>query len=363
MTSSADTDQGGGMPVTASGGGIAAALLAWFDRHGRHDLPWQKDITPYRVWISEIMLQQTQVSTVIPYFERFMARFPDVAALANAHEDDVLHHWTGLGYYARARNLLRAARRVQEEHGGEFPRTLEGLCALPGIGRSTAGAVLAIAGGTRAPILDGNVKRVLTRLHAIEGDPTQSATLSALWDLADTLTPAERCADYTQAIMDLGATLCTRSRPACPLCPLAEACVARAEGTPTRYPARKRSRRLPERRCGMLVIRNDAGEFLLEKRPSPGIWGGLWSFPEIGADDDAASACEHIAGEAPLTVQRGTPFRHTFSHFHLDITPVHLAVPGLIGHVLEDQRLAWYKPGQRALGLAAPVKKLIDALS
>jgi A/G-specific adenine glycosylase len=215
------------------------------------------------------------------------------------------------------------------------------------------------------PPLPANLPReeLLTRLHAIEGDPTQSATLSALWDLADTLTPAERCADYTQAIMDLGATLCTRSRPACPLCPLAATCVARAEGTPTRYPARKRSRRLAERRCGMLVIRNDAGEFLLEKRPSPGIWGGLWSFPEIGADDDAASACEHIAGEAPLAVQRGTPFRHTFSHFHLDITPVHLAVPGLIGHVLEDQRLAWYKPGQRALGLAAPVKKLIDALT
>ncbi len=341
---------------------IAPRLLAWFDRHGRHDLPWQRDITPYRVWVSEIMLQQTQVSTVIPYFERFTGRFPDVTALADAALDDVLHVWTGLGYYARARNLHRAARAVRDEHGGVFPMTTDALCALPGIGRSTAGAILSIAGGVRAPILDGNVKRVLTRLRAIDGDPSRGATLEALWALAGQLTPGERCADYTQAIMDIGATLCTRTRPACALCPLAETCVARAEGTPTRYPARKPARRIPERRCQMLVIRNPAGEFLLEKRPATGVWGGLWSFPEIDADADAAVLCDRITGEAPASLHQGTPFRHTFSHFHLDVSPVHIRVPGLGRHVLEDHRLAWYKPGQRELGLAAPVKKLIDAL-
>jgi A/G-specific adenine glycosylase len=308
------------------------------------------------------MLQQTQVNTVIPYFDRFMARFPDVQTLADAPEDDVLHHWTGLGYYARARNLHRAARKVCEAHGGVFPRTHDALCELPGIGKSTAGAILSIACGERAPILDGTVKRVLTRLCAIAGDTSRGSTLERLWTLADALTPAERCADYTQAIMDLGATLCTRSRPACALCPLAEACVARAEGTPTLYPSRKQSRRLPERRCQMLVVRNPAGEFLLEKRPATGIWGGLWSFPEIDHGADPATACDRITGEAPGSLRHGTVFRHTFSHFHLDVSPVHIRVPGLGRHVLEDQRLAWYKPGQRALGLAAPVKKLIDAL-
>lgn len=342
--------------------GIATRLLAWFDQHGRHDLPWQRDITPYRVWVSEIMLQQTQVNTVIPYFERFMSRFPRVQDLADAAEDEVLHHWTGLGYYARARNLHRAARKVRDEHAGVFPATLDALRALPGIGRSTAGAILSIACGVRAPILDGNVKRVLTRLRAIDGDTSRGATQETLWALADLLTPSERFADYTQAIMDLGATLCTRSKPACALCPLADACVARAEGTPTRYPSRKRARALPVRHCRMLVIRNPAGEFLLEKRPASGIWGGLWSFPEIDTASDARAACDRIAGEAPVSLEQGTGFRHTFSHFHLDATPLHIRVAGLGRHVLEDQRLAWYKPGKRELGLAAPVKKLIDAL-
>jgi A/G-specific adenine glycosylase len=343
-------------------GTVAARLLAWFDQHGRHDLPWQRGITPYRVWVSEIMLQQTQVGTVIPYFERFMAHFRDVRELADAPIDDVLHHWTGLGYYARARNLHRAAQKIRDDHAGVFPDTLESLCALPGVGRSTAGAILSIACGVRAPILDGNVKRVLTRHCAIEGDTSRGTTLEELWRIAESLTPQERCAHYTQAIMDLGATLCTRSRPACALCPLAASCIARAEGTPTRYPSRKQSRRIPERRCQMLVIRNPAGEFLLEQRPPAGIWGGLWSFPEIDSAIDAATACDRIAGEPAASLHHGTAFRHTFSHFHLDVSPVHIRVAGLGRHVLEDQRLAWYKPGQRALGLAAPVKKLIDAL-
>ena len=341
---------------------IATRLLTWFDRHGRHDLPWQQGITPYRVWVSEIMLQQTQVNTVIPYFTRFMMRFPDVKTLADAAEDEVLHHWTGLGYYARARNLHRAARMLRDTSDGVFPETLEDLSALPGIGRSTAGAILSIACGVRAPILDGNVKRVLSRLRAIAGDPSRGETLQRLWDLAGEFTPTERFAEYTQAIMDLGATLCTRSRPACALCPLAEDCMARAEGTPTRYPSRKQARRIPERRCQMLVIRNPSGEFLLEKRPASGIWGGLWSFPEIDALADPATCCDRLTGEPPGSVHQGTAFRHTFSHFHLDISPVLIRVRGLGRHVLEDRRYAWYKPGQRELGLAAPVKKLIDAL-
>ena len=341
---------------------FAERLLAWYDQHGRHDLPWQRDRSPYRVWVSEIMLQQTQVATVIPYFERFMARFPSVAALAAAPLDEVLHHWSGLGYYARARNLQAAACALMSQHGGEFPATVDEVASLPGIGRSTAGAILALSRGLQVPILDGNVKRVLTRLCAIEGDTSRGATLEELWRIAESLTPQERSAHYTQAIMDLGATLCTRSRPACVLCPLAASCIARAEGSPTRYPSRKQTRRIPERRCQMLVIRNPAGEFLLEQRPPAGIWGGLWSFPEIDSTTDAATACDRIAGEPAASLHHGTAFRHTFSHFHLDVSPVHIRVAGLGRHVLEDQRLAWYKPGQRALGLAAPVKKLIDAL-
>ena len=348
---------------TASSEGIAPRLLAWFDRHGRHDLPWQRQITPYRVWVSEIMLQQTQVATVIPYFERFMARLPDVRALADAGEDEVLHLWTGLGYYARARNLQRAARLCCERHGGEFPRTREAIEALPGIGRSTAGAILAIACGERAAILDGNVKRVLGRLYAIDGDPAQAETLKRYWSIAEALTPAGRCADYTQAIMDLGATLCTRSRPACAICPLADDCRGRAGGEPTRYPGRKRRRQIPVREGRMLVIRNRGGDFLLQKRPVTGIWGGLWSFPQIEAGDEPVTACEALTGETPQSLREGAPFRHTFSHFHLDLSPLHITVEGAAHHALEAAKLAWYKPGTRELGLAAPVKRLIDALA
>jgi A/G-specific adenine glycosylase len=341
---------------------FAARLLAWHDQHGRHDLPWQQQISAYRVWVSEIMLQQTQVSTVIPYFQRFMARFPDVATLAGAPEDDVLHLWTGLGYYARARNLQAAARIVVQQHRGELPADVETLCTLPGIGRSTAGAICSIAHGQRSPILDGNVKRVLARCFAVAGAANASSTLRELWTLAEALTPAERSATYTQAIMDLGATVCTRSRPACTLCPMHIDCLALRSGNPTAFPARKARRSVPERRCQMLVIRNRAGEFLLEKRPSPGIWGGLWSFPEAAEDEDAATACDRISGSAPQRIGRGPTFRHTFSHFHLDITPVHLEVEAPATHVMEDQRLIWYKPGGKNLGLSAPVKRLIDRL-
>ena len=342
---------------------FATLLLDWHAHSGRHDLPWQQNKTAYRVWVSEIMLQQTQVATVIPYFERFMQRFPDVQALADAAQDEVLHHWTGLGYYARARNLHRAAQLVRDVYDGEFPADVESLNRLPGIGRSTAGAVRAIAYGERAPILDGNVKRVLSRFHAIDTTTQPATALKQLWQLADALTPFERCAEYTQAIMDLGATVCTRIRPACGLCPIAGGCLARITGNPERYPGKRASKALPERRCQLLVIRNAEGEYLLEKRPPTGIWGGLWSFPQIDADENAAQICDRMLGCTPLRMRPGTPFRHTFSHYHLDATPVFLEVRGAAPHVSDDPRLLWYRPGARELGFAAPVKRLLDALA
>ncbi|MHA7816553.1 MAG: A/G-specific adenine glycosylase [Pseudohaliea sp.] len=343
---------------------FAARLLAWYDGHGRKHLPWQQGITPYRVWVSEIMLQQTQVSTVIPYFERFMAAFPDVQALAAADSDDVLHHWTGLGYYARARNLHRAAQAVVAEHGGQFPETVAELESLPGIGRSTAGAVVSIACGGRAPILDGNVKRVLARYHAVSGWPGRSAVLKALWEHAETHTPEERVADYTQAIMDLGATVCTRSRPACDGCPLAGGCRARADGNPADYPGRKPRRQLPQRQTAFLLARHPDGAWLLEKRPPSGIWGGLWCFPELAAAGDADGWCRERLRAEPAGSEELASFRHTFSHYHLDITPVVVRLARVGEAVEEDGRRVWYDPvSPPRVGLAAPVARLLDTLT
>ncbi|HET8730461.1 MAG TPA: A/G-specific adenine glycosylase, partial [Moraxellaceae bacterium] len=260
---------------------FATAVLAWFDEHGRKTLPWQQNPSPYRVWVSEIMLQQTQVATVIPYYERFLARFPDVHALAAAPQDDVLHLWTGLGYYARARNLQKAAQMLVDQYGGEFPETVDEVAGLPGIGRSTAGAILSLSRQHWAVILDGNVKRVLSRFHAVS--ETGAAQEKRLWPLAEQHTPQQRVHHFNQAMMDLGATLCTRTRPACLLCPLQSACRGFAEGEPTAYPGKKATRTLPEKSVTLLVFLNADGEVLLEQRPSPGIWGGLWSFPESAA--------------------------------------------------------------------------------
>ncbi|MEX2469177.1 MAG: A/G-specific adenine glycosylase [Pseudohongiellaceae bacterium] len=339
---------------------FADKVLTWFDQHGRHDLPWQSDPTPYRVWVSEIMLQQTQVSTVIPYYQRFTARFPDVAALAAADSDQVLHLWTGLGYYARARNLHAAAQWVVDEHGGRFPDSVEALEALPGIGRSTAGAIFALATDKRAPILDGNVKRVLTRYHGIEGWPEQSAVKNRLWELAETLTPTRRVAAYTQAMMDLGATVCTRTRPACPHCPLNRGCAARAHDLTAQIPGRKPKKTLPVKTVTMFIIQNGDGEVLLEKRPPSGIWGGLYSLPEGPADAERPA----FEGLTVRTREARTlaPLRHTFSHYHLDIKPLHLATRSATG-VAESDRWLWY-PLDHSLevGLAAPVKKLLAGL-
>jgi len=339
-------------------------VLDWFDRHGRTDLPWQLQPTPYRVWVSEIMLQQTQVSTVVPYYQRFMARFPDVAALAQAGQDQVLHHWSGLGYYARARNLHAAAKMIVAEFGGRFPEAFDDVLALPGIGRSTAGAILALACGQRYPILDGNVKRVLARVHAVEGWPGQGSVSNTLWGLAERYTPGSRVAAYTQAMMDLGATLCTRSRPRCDACPLGTDCIARATGRQSDYPAPRPKKTLPVRAVSMLLVCNGRGEVLLEQRPPAGIWGGLWSFPELAPEHDVAEWCQTTLGLGLQEVAAWPMVRHTFSHFHLDITPVVVQAGERQGSVMEGGSLLWYNmKATEERGFAAPVEKLMQRLS
>ena len=339
-------------------------ILEWFDQCGRKDLPWQQDISAYRVWVSEIMLQQTQVKTVIPYFERFITTFANVQALAAAPEDEVLHLWTGLGYYARARNLHKAAKQVAHEFAGQFPDTLEGLCDLPGVGRSTAGAILSIAYGQRASILDGNVKRVLARYRRVDGWPGQPAVHQRLWDIAEQYTPAERCADYTQAMMDLGATLCTRSSPACALCPLTADCQALASGNQRDYPGKKPRKVLPVKATCFLIACNAEGDIWLVKRPSSGIWGGLWCFPQINDPQTSAQHCLDLWGTEPATITPQSSFRHTFSHYHLDITPIIVEL-GITPHaVMEASEQLWYNlssPPQ--IGLAAPVASLLEKLA
>lgn len=339
---------------------FAPRVLNWFDQNGRKDLPWQREIDPYRVWVSEIMLQQTQVKTVIPYFARFTTTFPTVQALAGATVDEVLHLWTGLGYYARGRNLHRAAQFVCNELGGEFPETVDGLCELPGVGRSTAGAIVSIAFKRRAVILDGNVKRVLARYRAVAGWPGQAAVHAALWQIADEYTPAQRSADYTQAMMDLGATLCTRAAPACERCPLQADCQALALGEQKSFPGKKPRKALPVKSTVFIIASAASGEIWLERRPGSGIWGGLWCFPEL---DDAALAgdwCLDRWGLAPEAIDPLPTFRHTFSHYHLDISPLRVKLPTTPGAVMEAEDQLWYNRRQpAAVGLAAPVASLL----
>ncbi|MBB4820230.1 A/G-specific adenine glycosylase [Pseudomonas alcaligenes] len=337
---------------------FSSAVLDWYDRHGRHDLPWQLGITPYRVWVSEIMLQQTQVSTVLGYFDRFMAALPTVRDLAEAPEDEVLHLWTGLGYYTRARNLQKTAKIVMEQHGGEFPRDVEQLAELPGIGRSTAGAIASLSMGLRAPILDGNVKRVLARYVAQEGYPGEPKVAKQLWAVAERFLPRERVNNYTQAMMDLGATLCTRSKPSCLLCPLQSGCQAHMLGLEIRYPIPKPRKELPQKRTLMPILANREGAILLYRRPSTGLWGGLWSLPEL---DDLA-ALDPIASQHALRLgeREALPeLTHTFSHFQLAIEPWLVHVEGDQG-VVADADWLWYNLATPPrLGLAAPVKKLL----
>ena len=330
---------------------FARKLILWQRRHGRHGLPWQGTRDPYRVWLSEIMLQQTQVATVIPYYERFLARFPDIAALAAASEDEVLQLWSGLGYYARGRNLLRAAREVVRQ--GAFPVTAESIQALPGVGPSTAAAIAVFSFGQRAAILDGNVKRVLARSFGVEGEHAQ-------WALAQKLLPVRGIESYTQALMDLGATVCSRAKPACARCPVARDCVALRENRIAELPSARKRKALPLRHATWLVLLHQ-GEVLLERRPSSGLWGGLWVFPE-GSSADVKTFCRRnfsteIAGTKKLPV-----IEHGFTHFRLNIQPVRCMVrkihsraeaPGRIWLTLEDAARA---------AVPAPVKALLSGL-
>lgn len=343
---------------------LASKLLAWFDQHGRKDLPWHQDATPYRVWLSEVMLQQTQVQTVIPYFERFMARFPNVQALAAAELDEVLHLWSGLGYYARARNLHKTAITVAQS-GGEFPTTAASLEALPGIGRSTAGAIRAQAMGQRAAILDGNVKRVLARFHGIAGPLASAATLRELWGHAEAHTPAERTAAYTQAIMDLGALVCVRRAPQCASCPLAERCAALATQRVDDIPQAKASKAKPVRQTRLYVITTPTGTCLLERRPNHGIWGGLWSPPQRQPERSAEAVCAEfgIPPSAILEHRTAPVFRHSFTHFHLDIEPHYLRIKAQPRQLADGGGLMWYAPeGPAPVGLSAPAAKLLASL-
>ena len=342
-------------------GGIAERLLDWFDRHGRHDLPWQHPRTPYRVWLSEIMLQQTQVSVVIGYFQRFVAALPDLPALAAAPLDQALALWSGLGYYARARNLHAAARICVERHDGELPQDLDALMTLPGIGRSTAGAILSQAWGERAPVLDGNVKRVLCRLQAIEGWPGSTAIEKRLWTLAQSLLPEARMADYTQALMDLGATVCTRANPDCDACPLRGTCRARRQGRAAELPTPRPGKRLPLREAHMLILRDGEGRVLLERRLPVGLWAALWSLPEQPDLEHARAWFTRHFRSGFGNAQPLEPLLHGFSHYRLKIQPLLIVVNRPRDAIADNDGMRWATLSELSgLGLPAPVRKLLQ---
>lgn len=343
-----------------AGDGFARNLLGWYDQHGRHDLPWQHPRTPYRVWVSEVMLQQTQVATVIPYFERFVRALPDVRALAGAPEDRVMALWSGLGYYRRARFLQAAARACVAQHHGTLPDDFAALAALPGIGRSTAGAILALAHGRRHAILDGNVKRVLTRFHAIPGWHGERAIEQVLWSHAETHTPASRITDYTQAIMDLGATLCTRAHPRCGECPLARECAAHHDGLTADIPARRPARALPEKQTVFVLLRDARHRVLLQRRPPQGVWPSLWSLPEAADGKAAYTLATTLAniGQAPPTAL--PVIHHTFTHFRLCAAPLEWRRVRIRAGLGDTPALRWCTPAELAdLGMPAPVRKLL----
>ncbi len=350
--------------MTAMPTALAPLLLDWWDQHGRHDLPWQLDPTPYRVWVSEVMLQQTQVATVENYFPRFMYAFPTVAALAAANVDDVLHYWSSLGYYSRARNLHKAAQQIVAMHAGELPATIDELLGLPGIGRSTAGAILALSRDEPHPILDGNVKRVLARVFGVQGWGGAPDNLRQLWQLAEQCTPLARAANYTQAIMDLGATRCTRSKPVCTACPLQAMCHAFAYEQTATIPASKPCKLRPRRSAVLVMAINQAGDILLEKRPPAGIWGGLWSFPELDSLEVVESWCRAQLAVEPVATRPWPTVSHSFSHFDFDMQPVEVIVARVPTVVMEGDRWLWYKAHSPAtIGLAAPVAKLLQQLA
>jgi A/G-specific adenine glycosylase len=341
---------------------FARALLTWQPTHGRCGLPWQGSRDPYRVWLSEIMLQQTQVGTVIGYYARFLGRFPDVQALAAASIDEVLPLWAGLGYYARARNLHACARVVVERHGGRFPGSAAGLALLPGIGRSTAAAIAAFCFDERAAILDGNVKRVLARQFGVAGFPGQAAVQRRLWALAAELLPeAAAMPAYTQALMDLGATVCTPKRPRCAACPVAAGCVARGEGLIDALPAARPRRALRVRRAWWLLALAQS-QVLLQRRPASGLWGGLWVPPEFDSEAAARQAAERLAAAAP-PVQPLPARRHAFTHYTLEYTPLLVQLPQPPSAAAEPGAAQWFGLAEPALAVPTPVRRLLAELA
>ncbi len=341
---------------------IAARLLAWFDLHGRHDLPWQHPRNAYRVWLSETMLQQTQVAVVIPYFRRFVNALPDIDSLASANSDDVLALWSGLGYYSRARRLQETAQICMRDHNGELPRGLDALLALPGIGRSTAGAILALAHGLQYPILDGNVRRVLCRHRGVHGWPGSAVTQKKLWRIAEDQLPDPRVADYTQALMDLGATVCTPSKPDCPACPLHDDCVALRDNIVAQLPETRPSKALPEREVHVVIAHDRAGRTLLQRRPPVGVWASLWSLPEAQSIDDAQRWLDRHARSGSFEAMPS--IRHTFSHFRLRIHPLLWRDARARDAIGDTDDLRWQPFDRLAeIALPAPVRKLLEDLS
>jgi A/G-specific adenine glycosylase len=340
---------------------FAARLIAWQKRHGRHGLPWQGTRDPYRVWLSEIMLQQTQVATVLPYYERFLAAFPDVRALAAAPLDRVLEHWGGLGYYRRAHHLHAAAKAIVANHGGAYPRDPETISTLPGVGRSTAAAIAAFAFGARAAILEGNVKRVLARHRGIAGWPGTPKVEAKLWRTAEALLPRTNIETYTQALMDLGATVCTRSSPRCDVCPVARDCVARLEGRIGKLPSPRPRQALPQRAVRVLVLER-AGTILLEKRPPTGIWGGLWSLPEVPVDADVVSHCLTQWGARVAAGAELAPIEHGFSHYRLTLLPQRIAVRSWPPRAEAPGRVWLTREDALAAALPAPIRVLLRSL-
>ncbi|MCK5002018.1 MAG: A/G-specific adenine glycosylase [Gammaproteobacteria bacterium] len=346
--------------MTKIGNAFAKQVLDWFSQNGRHDLPWQKDRSLYRVWLAEVMLQQTQVTTVIPYYQSFLTKFPELSDLAKASQHEVLKLWAGLGYYTRARNLHKAAVVIDQQHKGKFPEQYDEVLALPGIGRSTAGAILAQSLGQRHAILDGNVKRVLSRYFEVEGWYGKKAVENLLWLKAEACTPDDRLADYTQAMMDLGATVCTRSSPDCEQCPLQKGCLALKNQRVDELPTRKPRKQLPVKTVRMLLLTNAEGQVLLEKRPPTGIWGGLWSLPELAMEQDITQQCEQYWGHRIESLEDQAGFRHTFSHYHLDITPCRVQVVSVSGKV-QDSEQHWCDAVQvNDYALATPVTNILQ---
>jgi A/G-specific adenine glycosylase len=340
---------------------FARAVIAWQSRHGRHDLPWQGTRDAYRIWLSEVMLQQTQVATVIPYYQRFVARFPDIASLAAAPDDEVLRLWSGLGYYSRARNLHRAAQLVMERHGGSFPQQRAEIETLPGIGRSTAAAIAGFAFGARAAILDGNVKRVLARHFAVAGFPGDRVVEQELWQLAESLLPADDIEPYIQGLMDLGATVCTTRAPGCGRCPVQATCRAHGENRVDELPAPRPRRAVPQRSTGMLLLVKDNG-VLLQKRPPTGVWGGLWSLPEIDVQADVARLAKLQYGCEIGAVEQLGMLRHALTHFTLDITPLVARVTAAQPRAAQPG-VMWLPLGEAAgAAVPTPVRKLLVAL-